>query len=197
MLRTRVEASKKRPVAADDVLATPDYLARVADNDARFPLSTPEAIVLDGANSVSGAPRAHFPEAALSLSLAGLALLVTVVAVRTKRAALVVPVMLGLAALPGLYAVAVQRADAPTKRAALTALVKVGVNDLKNQAAWPQASMQVVRDDDDVLFPLARYAWPSRPTVDGGVAIELRGSALMTACHRDVTSNHVVCGIGP
>jgi hypothetical protein len=169
----------------------------VADHDARFPLSTPEAIMLDGANSVSGAPRAHFPDAALSLSFAGLALLVTVVAVRTKRAALVVPVMLGLAAAPGLYSLAVQRADAPMNRAALTALVKVGVNDLKAQASWPQASLQVVRDDDDVLFPLARYAWPSRPAVDGGVAIELRGSTLITACHRDATTDHVVCGVGP
>ena len=43
----------------------------MADHDDRFPLSTPEAIVLDGANSVSGAPRAHFPEAAFSLSLLG------------------------------------------------------------------------------------------------------------------------------
>lgn len=178
------------------MLARPDYLARVADNDARFPLSTPEAIVLDGANSVSGAPRAHFPEAALSWSVAGLALLVTVVAVRTKRAALVVPVLLGLAGLPGLYTLAVRRADAPMNRAALTALVKVGVNDLKAQATWPQTSLQVARDDDDVLFPLARYAWPSRPAVDAGVTVELRGSVLMTACHHDATTNHVVCGVG-
>ncbi|MBL8936810.1 MAG: hypothetical protein JNM69_19780 [Archangium sp.] len=168
----------------------------MADHDDRFPLSTPEAIVLDGANSVSGAPRAHFPEAAFSLSLAAVALLVTVVAVRTKRAALVVPVVLGLAALPGLFALVVQRADAPMNRAALTALVKVGVNDLKAQAAWPQAAVQVVRDDDDVLFPLARYAWPSRPTVDGGVALELRGSALITACHHEAMGGHVVCGAG-
>lgn len=152
--------------------------------------------MLDGANSVSGAPRAHFPEAALSLSVAGLALLVTVVAVRTKRAALVVPALLGLAALPGLFALVVRRADAPMNRAALTALVKVGVNDLKAQAAWPQASLQVVRDDDDVLFPLARYAWPSRGAVDGGVELELRGSALITACHHEAASGHVVCGVG-
>lgn len=182
---------------ADDVLARADYLARVADNDARFPLSTPEAIMLDGANSVTGAPRAHFPEAAWSLSVAGLALLVTVVAVRTRRAALVVPVVLGLAAIPGVYALMVQRADAPMNRAGLTALVQVGVQDLKAQAAWPQAPMQVVRDDDDVLFPLARYAWPSRPAVDGGVAFELRGSTLITACHHDAVTDHVVCGVGP
>lgn len=169
----------------------------MAAPDASFPLSTPESIVLDGANSVTGAPRQHFPDAPLSLGLAAVVLIATFVALRTRWARVVVPVLLLVAAVPGLSAVLFLRADAPGRRAPLTALVRVGVNDLQRVARWPDQAVRVTRDDDDVLFPLARYAWPSRPVaLDGGVEVELRGSSLMTACRHDAVVGRTVCGVG-
>ena len=41
----------------------------MADESPHFTLSTHESIVIDGANSVGGAPRQHFPDATLSLAL--------------------------------------------------------------------------------------------------------------------------------
>jgi hypothetical protein len=55
----------------------------------------------------------------------------------------------------------------------------------------------VVREDDDVLFPVGRYVLPSRPPVDAGVLLELRGPSLVTACRTDEGNGHRVCGSGP
>jgi hypothetical protein len=165
--------------------------------DAPPSLTTPESIVLDGANSVAGAPRLHFPDATVGLVAGAVVLVVTLVSLRVRRAKVVLPVVLLLAALPGAVHVLVRRADAPGQRATLATRVVVGVEDLARVAPWPDAMVRVVRDDDDVLFPLARYAWPSRPAVDAGVEVELRGGLLTTACRRDATTGHVVCGVGP
>ncbi|MBL8918040.1 MAG: hypothetical protein JNJ54_04195 [Myxococcaceae bacterium] len=161
-------------------------------------LTTPEAIVLDGANSVTGAPRKQFPEAGAGPGLSLVALVVTVALLRTRRARVVLPALLLLAAVPGAFEVLVRRADAPGRRASLATLVRVGLSDLEQVASWPSAPVKVVRDDDDVLFPLARYAWPSRPDgVDGGVEVELRGNVLTTACRGDALAGRTVCGVGP
>lgn len=153
--------------------------------------------MLDGANSVTGAPRKHFPEAAPGLGLSAVALVVTVVVLRTRWARVALPALMLLAAVPGAVEVLGRRADAPGRRASLATLVRVGLSDLEQVASWPATPVKVVRDDDDVLFPLARYAWPSRPAVDGGVEVELRGSALTTACRRDALTGRTVCGVGP
>jgi len=63
---------------------------------------------------------------------------------------------------------------------------------------WPRTSAQVVREDDDVLFPVGRYALPSRPPLgDAGVHLELRGPSLAPDCRTDEASGHRVCGSGP
>lgn len=152
--------------------------------------------MLDGANSVTGAPRQHFPDATFGFAVGAVALVATFLLLRTRWARVAVPVVLLLGALPGAVEVLLRRADAPASRASLAARVQVSVEDLERLAKWPDQPVSVVRDDDDVLFPLARYAWPSRPEVDGGVQVELRGGVLTTACRFDVVAERTVCGVG-
>jgi hypothetical protein len=173
----------------------PCYSARVADESPHFTLSTNESIVIDGANSVGGAPRQHFPDAPLSLGLGAVIFLASLVGLRTKRFRPALLAALLVASGPGGIAVLVLRADAPMQRRALTDAVTASLTDVQRVAPWPQQQAQVVLDDGDVLFPLGRYAWPNRP--DAGVEVELRGSVLQSNCARDDASGHVVCGARP
>lgn len=162
------------------------------------PLHTSESILLDGANSVSGAPRANFPHASVSSGAALLAALVTFAVLR-RNARLVLAVLIA-AALPGWYWVTVVRADAPATRAQLGVDITSTLTDLQQQAPWPKVSVQVVREDDDVLFPLGRYALPSRVTPEVGqpaIQLELRGAELGHRCTFDSATHHLVCGAGP
>ncbi|MBL8955155.1 MAG: hypothetical protein JNK82_30540 [Myxococcaceae bacterium] len=157
-----------------------------------FPLGSPEAIVLDGANGVGGAPRRGFPDAGLSSALAIAALAVAVVLLRRSRPAVAVALL--LAAVPGAICVLVLRADAPLKRPALAREVSEAIEDVHTAAPWPETAVAVVAEDDDVLFPVGRYAIPARPPpAAGAVRLELRGDGLDVECTTDAGTAVVVC----
>lgn len=157
-----------------------------------FPLDSVESIVIDGANSVTGASRLGFPDSAMNLTVFAVVLVVAALVVRTRfRRPALAAVLVGAAA-SGWWALVVQRADAPHRRGVASALVKTALADLSSHD-----SVRIVRDDGDVLFPLARYAWPARPASDAGVPLELRGSVLISACHADAVTSTTVCGVGP
>ncbi|MCA2977911.1 MAG: hypothetical protein INH41_29995 [Myxococcaceae bacterium] len=161
------------------------------------PLSTPESILIDGANGVTGAPRARFPEAGASAGLALGALVLMAALLRARAPRWCVALLLALAAVPGLWAVAVERADAPARRTDLAARVREGLVDLARLGPGPVATQLEVDDDGDVLFPLGRYVWPARPPgVDGGarVTVELRGASLRTACEAAAPGAPTRCG---
>ena len=62
------------------------------------------------------------------------------------------------------------------------------------RTGWPEP-VAVVRDDDDVLFPLGRYAIPTRTALDAGVhTIELRGTRLSVTCRGYAP---IICGDAP
>ncbi len=155
-------------------------------------LATPEAIVIDGANGVTNAPRAHFPNAGWELVVAVAA---TVVAIAFRKHRRVLPALLVVAALPGFLHVFWRRADAPLNRGALASQVRSTMREFAKFAPWPRDAVRVVHEDDDVLFPLLRYARPTRPSSDGGVTLEVRGASLRVKC--SVVARHIVCRSGP
>lgn len=167
----------------------------MADESPHFTLSTNESIVIDGANSVGGAPRQHFPDATLALALGAFVFVASLVVLRTKRYRPALLAALLVSSIPGGLAVFVFRADAPVQRRTLTDAVTSSLADVQRVAPWPEQTAQVVHDDGDVLFPIGRYTWPNRP--DAGVEVELRGSVLRSNCARDEASGHVVCGARP
>jgi hypothetical protein len=124
-----------------------------------------------------------------------LAALLTLALLR-KRARLVLGVLV-VSALPGLAWVALLRADAPAERGSLARDITATLSELQRQAPWPHGSVQVVREDDDVLFPLGRYALPSRLERPATVQLELRGAQLGPHCAVDPLTHHLVCGAGP
>lgn len=162
--------------------------------DDSLALATPESIVLDGANGVLAEPRQHFPH---GLAFTVVALLVLVGAWAwlrpgARRAGLAV--LLLVAAAPGLVGVLVLRADAPLRRGELARTVATAVATLETNAPWP-GPVAVVREEDDVRFPLGRYAVPSRPApASPTVELELVGTKLATDCHLDAATRHLVCG---
>lgn len=158
-------------------------------------LSTNESIVIDGANSVGGAPRQQFPQGNASLVAALLVFVAALLVARSKRLrpGLVVALLVG--GLPGGVVVWALRADAPLARPALARAVTDALDDLRRVAPWPAQPARVVRDDGDVLFPLARYAWPSRP--DAGVVVDLRGAPLSSRCVLNEAAGRFICGAGP
>lgn len=151
-------------------------------------LSTTESILIDGANGVTSAPRAHFPEATVWLIVA----VVVAVIVRFVKHPGVVVALLAIGAIPGLVHVLALRSDAPFKRGESAAAISSTVGSLQVLVPWPQSQVSVVREDD-VLFPLARYALPSRTT--GPVELELRDGPLGPTCRNE--GQRVVCGAGP
>lgn len=160
-----------------------------------FALARAEAILLDGANSVSGQPRAEFPAWGLSSVLAVAALVLTLAWLRGRRPGWL-PALVLLAAVPGVVCVLALRGDAPLRRPGTTAALTATLSALQREAPWPGTPVAIVHEDDDVLFPLGRYAWPSRPALERpAVRLELRGGALNVACVRDAAS--VVCGAPP
>lgn len=163
----------------------------MADTEAPTALLTTESVLIDGANGVTSASRAHFPEGGAFLVVA---LVVAVLARVVKRPAVLSGVLL-IAVLPGLVHVLVLRADAPLKRGAMTDSIGVTLADLQTRAPWPQSQAQVIREEDDVLFPLGRYALPSRPVVDGGIAVELLAGPVGQPCRLE--GQLVTCGVRP
>ncbi len=117
--------------------------------------------------------------------------LVAAVVVRfVKRPHLVLP-LLAIGAIPGLYVLWV-RADAPLKRGASAEAISTTLGSMQALVPWPQSQVSVVREND-VLFPLARYALPSRGT--GPMELELRDGPLGPTCRSE--GQRVVCGAGP
>lgn len=155
-------------------------------------LATPETIVIDGANGVTRAPREHFPNAGWELLIALVATGVALVFRKNRR---VLPALLLIAALPGFLHVFWKRADAPLNRGSLAAQVRSTMREFAKFAPWPRDAVKVVHEDDDVLFPLLRYARPTRPSSDGGITMEVRGSSLRVKC--SVVARHITCRSGP
>lgn len=158
---------------------------------ARDSLTTAEAVVLDGANGVTQAPRAHLGFSGVVLLL-GAALALRVLFSRGPR--WLWPVVLGVAAVPGLVEVLVVRADAPVKRISMAKVVRSTLAEMQALAPWPAAVAG--QEEDDVLFPLARYAIPGRrPSPPTGVVLDVRGGRLGAGCQ--VLAGHVQCGAPP
>ncbi len=159
-------------------------------SDDRSALTSNELVVLDGANGVTQAPRLQFPDAAPALMVAFVALVITSWVIR-KRPSWVnkaLPLVLALAAIPGMIGVFVLRADAPLNRPALARAIEAAIGEIKANAPWPQP-INVVHEDDDVLSPIARYAIPTRAAQ--GLELEIRGSKLEAVCRN--VSNRVMC----
>ncbi len=144
--------------------------------------------MLDGANAVTGAPRAHFPDALLSGGIAAIAFIAALFLWRKRPAW--IWALLAMAALPGLWVVVAVRADGPVQRLALASTIEGTLSEL--QSHTPNA--RIVREDDDVLFPLTRYAAPTRHGRTGP-ELEVRGSALKAQCREEL--GRVICGAGP
>jgi hypothetical protein len=163
-----------------------------------FAFARAEAILLDGANSVSGQPRAQFPARVGSSTLAVVVLVLALAWLRRRRPAWLLPALALLAAVPGAVCVSALRGDAPLRRSDTAAALVATLSTLQREAPWPGTPVAIDHEDDDVLFPLGRYAWPSRPPVERpAVRLELRGGALNVACVRDASHAQVVCGASP
>lgn len=162
-----------------------------------FALARAEAILLDGANSVSGQPRAQFPAAVVSSAIALAALVLVLAWLRGRRPGWVLAGVAVAAALPGAWCVLALRGDAPLTRPAMAAKVETALATLEAVAPWPGTPVAIVHEDDDVLFPLGRYAWPARPAVTSAVRVELRGGSLDVQCAPDAVRGAVVCGGAP
>lgn len=161
----------------------------VADSEVTSALATSESILIDGANGVTSAPRAHFPQAGAWLAVA----IVVVVVVRWVKRPVVAVVLLALGSLPGLVHVLALRADSPLERGAMTDSIKVTLDDLQTRVPWPQSRVTVVREEDDVLFPLGRYALPSR--TGGPLELVIGAGPVGQACRQE--RQRVTCGVVP
>ena len=151
--------------------------------------------MLDGANAVGAESRQQFPDATLSLVLAALALIVTVGVLRRRSKRALVAIALALTAIPGATMVLVRRADAPLHRPATAQLVRATLDDLQHRMPWPQTAVQVTREDDDVLYPLVRYALPTRAVFPPPTMwLDARGGLLGPRCSGD---QRLICGVGP
>jgi len=161
-------------------------------------LPTTDTLLLDGANSVCGAPRAHFPEAAPHLALAVVAT-VTFGALFRRRAASAVALGLALAAVPGTMALLTRRADAPAKREAAAAEIRTALGALLAPGESPRAPVYLTRNDDGPYAPLFFYAHPVHhqppdrlPRDDRPIAVH--GGLLKAGCIRNPLTNAIVCG---
>jgi hypothetical protein len=169
---------------------------RLAAPDDTFALARAESILLDGANSVSGQPRQGFPGASLSSGVAVVMLVAALVLLRRRRPRWLLAVLLLAAAVPGAVCVLTLRGDAPHRRGALAATLTTTLARVEQAAPWPGPPVQVVHEDDDVLFPLGRYALPARPPPSTpATQLELRGGVLDVACA--TAGERVVCGAAP
>lgn len=155
----------------------------MADSEVTTTLSTGQSILIDGANGVTSAPRGHFPYGGVWI---GVAIFVALI-VRVVKRPLVLLALLFAGALPGFLHVLVLRADAPLKRGGLAASIKATLDDVQHHVPWPQSQVSVVREDDS-LFPVGRYALPSRNS--GPLELELRDGEGV--CRQ--VEQRVICG---
>jgi hypothetical protein len=170
-------------------------VASSSQSDAEF-LRTAESVVLDGANGVSAEPRQHFPHAWSGGAITGLALVLTLLMLRLRARVWMIAVGLLCAAVPGGVIALAVRADAPLKRPALASEVRGALVELQARAPWRGGHVRLMREDDDVLFPLGRYAIPTRPEANPpSIDLELRGGSLKAQCRWE--GRHLVCGGDP
>jgi hypothetical protein len=156
-------------------------------------LTTTEALVIDGPNGVTRASREQFPDAGLSAAVAVTGVLLGAVLVR--RAPRWLPLLAALPATLGLWEVWVHRLDAPAHRAVPAEVLADSVATLRSAAPWPLVPVEVVKEGDDVTFPLSRYAVPERSAKGALLRLEVDGRTLPLSC-RDEPGGRVVCG-GP
>jgi len=161
-------------------------------------LPTTDTILLDGANSVCGAPRARFPDAAPHLVLA-LGAVVTFGALYRRRATSAVALGLALAAVPGTMALLTRRADAPTKREATATEVRTALGALLAPGESPRAPVYLTRNDDGSYAPLFFYAHPVHRQPPDRMPrdvhpIAVHGGLFETGCIRNPLTNAIVCG---
>ncbi|MFO0593972.1 MAG: hypothetical protein U0228_01675 [Myxococcaceae bacterium] len=143
-------------------------------------LSTTELLVIDGANGITRATREQFPDASWSLAVCLAALVAS--AWLARRAPRWIPFVLFLAAAPGLFHVFVARADAPLQRGATAAPIRQSLDELHRVAPWPNTPVTFSREEDDVTFPLTRYAVPARPPAANAVSLDVTGTRLPLRC---------------
>lgn len=160
-------------------------------------LDTAESIIIDGANGVTPAPRHAFPDAGVSLGLAVLVVVATLALRRRPFTTWALPVLLLLAAVPGLVHVVALRADAPLARPVLAAKVDQTLDAMQHAVPWPRP-VHVAREEDDVLYPFVRYAVPSRSdSAPGVIELEVAGEHLPAKCRVEAPSGRVFCGDAP
>ena len=153
-------------------------------------LATSDGILLDGANSVCGASRDHFPHHIRDAGLAFMALVALVFAGRvvafgraaryqdksreicssrpsgaaTSRALVLAPLLLAAGAVPGLWALLQLRADAPSERVHLANALRTALGPLLASGASPLRPAHLARNDDGPFAPLFFYAHPVHTT---------------------------------
>jgi hypothetical protein len=163
-------------------------------------LDTSDAILLDGANSVCGASREHFPNVWRDGALA-LAVAIALVVLRRRQLREVLALVLVAAALPGLRAILEARADAPAQRPWLAADVHDALGPLLESSSSPATPARLVRNDDGPFAPLFFYAHPVHTLPgDGDVndqeLVDVREGPLRYGCDRDLATKALVCGKG-
>ncbi len=79
----------------------------------------------------------------------------------------------------------------------MATIIEAQVDDFKTQLPWPTSPVFFVREEDDVLFPLGRYAWPSRPKPQGNPVqeVELGWGPFGQRCRQ--REGRTFCGAGP
>jgi hypothetical protein len=164
-------------------------------------LGDTDAILLDGANSVCGASRQHFPSAARDGALAVAGALLVAATLRKGRTELLAFALV-VAAAPGLLAVMGARADAPGRRAETAADLTEALDPLMADPAPPSTQVRLARNDDGPYAPLFFYAHPRHTLPGDGDAgtqeiVEVREGPLRHGCDRKLDTKALVCGEGP
>jgi hypothetical protein len=146
-------------------------------------LSTTEALVIHGANGVTRAAREGFPDAGWQGGVGLAALVLGLIVLRARGAWRRPAVTLALVAggFAGLIQVALVRADAPVSRWMTVVPIRQSLETLAHLAPWP-SPVAFIREEDDVTFPLTRYAVPTRRPGPAAVTLDVRGSALPITC---------------
>ena len=171
-----------------------------AATPSRACLDTSDAILLDGANSVCGASREHFPNAWRD-GLLAIGVTVALVLLRRRRLREVLAVVLVATALPGLRAILEARADAPSQRKWLAADLHDALDPLLEAPSSPATPARLVRNDDGPFAPLFFYAHPvhtlpSDGDIKGQEIVDVREGPLRYGCDRDLATKALVCGKG-
>ena len=152
--------------------------------------STPEQLLVTGANSVCGVPAVaahdHRSEAALALS-GSLALAFGFVLVRRRGLSPARVAMLLLAATaiaaPGLRAVWMDRADAPLRSDSSSKEIATLVNEMDAFASARHECLEAVHNDCLECQPLVRFVLPVHTSCAHPQGrIELRRNALSSGC---------------